>query len=518
MGERLRVALRADASPQIGLGHVARCLALAEALQDCGAEVRLVSRALGTDVSEIARAAGVETLRLPAPAPGTSPDPDGPAHARWAGVSAAQDARETAVHLAAWQPHWLVVDHYAFDAHWHRAACAELDARLLVIDDLADRELDAALLLDPNLAADHRAKYAGHWPPDRPLLGGPRFALLGRRYADAPRHDPHDAVRSIGVFLGGADAAGLSAPALAACDAAGFDGPVEVVSTRTNPHLAALREACARRPRTTLTVDAPELSGFFARHDLQIGAAGGASWERCCIGAPTLALLCADNQRAVLPQLAALGAIEAPLSDMPATAADWARIAAALRALLHDAPRRAALAARSRTLVDGLGARRAALRLAAAHLQVRPATLEDAQRMHRWRNHPATRAASVDDREIPWADHLAWLQHALADPRRTLLVGQIGTVAVGVIRFDRRDEDAAEVSLYLDPALHGLGLGGALLHAGEARMASVGIFHATVLQDNLASQRLFAAAGYRRSDERHWLKDRAEPLPHNPAP
>ena len=46
------------------------------------------------------------------------------------------------------------------------------------------------------------------------MLGGPRFALLGPAYAEAPRCAPGASVRSIGIFLGGTDPAGLSASAL----------------------------------------------------------------------------------------------------------------------------------------------------------------------------------------------------------------------------------------------------------------------------------------------------------------
>src|SRR5262249_56439759 len=38
----LRVVIRADAGPQIGAGHLMRCLALAQALQDRGGRARFV--------------------------------------------------------------------------------------------------------------------------------------------------------------------------------------------------------------------------------------------------------------------------------------------------------------------------------------------------------------------------------------------------------------------------------------------------------------------------------------------
>jgi spore coat polysaccharide biosynthesis predicted glycosyltransferase SpsG/GNAT superfamily N-acetyltransferase len=393
----------------------------------------------------------------------------------------------------------LVIDHYAFDARWHHLVTQALGCRLLVIDDIADRTIDADMLLDPNWATDHAAKYAGRLVGKPRLLGGPRFALLNSVYQGASKHQVGPEVRSIGIFMGGTDPDGISARVLATCRAAGFTGEIEVVSTSANPHLATLRDICASSPPSRVTVDAPDLSAFFARHDLQIGAGGGATWERCCIGAPTIALALADNQNAVIPGLASLDAVRA--ARLPGTAATPAApLADVLKELLQDTPARARLAERAATLVDGRGAQRVALHLLASTLQVRPASQDDAGQLHRWRNHPTVRAVSTQGEEIALSDHQAWLDRVLVAPDRWLLIGQIGEYAVGSIRWDRVADDQQEVSLYLDPDLLGLGLGPPLLLAGEQAMArrlghpfSV---RATVLPGNTASQRLFERCGY----------------------
>ena len=53
------------------------------------------------------------------------------------------------------------------------------------------------------------------------------------------------------------------------------------------------------------------MAAFFARHDLQVGAGGGATWERCCIGSPMVALVLAANQSMVVSALDCLGALRA---------------------------------------------------------------------------------------------------------------------------------------------------------------------------------------------------------------
>ncbi|MBN8811836.1 MULTISPECIES: UDP-2,4-diacetamido-2,4,6-trideoxy-beta-L-altropyranose hydrolase [unclassified Sphingomonas] len=493
--------IRTDASRAIGTGHVRRSLALAHALRELGAEVRFVTRDLGADAGSIIGQAGFPVLQLPArnePVP-----PSAVPHAAWAEVSIERDVMDTAEVLRAERPDWVVLDHYAFDAVWHNAIRAELGSRIAVIDDLADRMLSADLIVDHNFAPDHRVKYEGRAARESILLGGPRYALLGPAFAQAERYASQDPPASIGVFLGGVDSDNASAVVLNAIDRAGFKGPVEIVSTSVNPNLTALQTVAAARPGTSVRTDLPDLTGFFARHSLQVGAGGGATWERCCIGAPTVLLVLAENQLAVVPALVAENIVVSP---EPLGTRDVDAVAAAIRALLDDATRRSVMSERARALVDGHGARRVALRMLAEGVTVRAAVRDDAERMYRWRNHPATRLVSRNVGEITWSNHLAWLDRVLDDPGKKLMIGMVGTLPIGVIRFDRLDTSRAEVSLYLDPMLHGLGLGSNMLRAAEAVVDDDLDILAEVAEGNGGSARMFESAEYARIDVTRWIK------------
>lgn len=504
----LRIVMRADASLQIGLGHVKRCLSLASALNAAGCEVCLLSRDLGVDVRALAAAQGVEVELLLRP-PTSPPIASDNAHAHWAGVSWSKDAQDSLNAIAGRRVDWFIVDHYAFDARWHRAVGRASGAAIAVIDDLADRPLDASVVIDHNYAVDHRAKYGSCVAPEVRILGGPRFALLSSVYADAMPYVFSERVNSIGIFMGGLDASDRSSVVLQACrEHACFAGPIEVATTRGNPNLASLLALSERWPRTVVHTDLPQLAEFFARHDLQIGAGGGATWERCCVGAPTLALVCAKNQRAVISELKALGVIATvePIDDVSVPT-----VGHAVRRMIDDPEARRRIASRARLLVDGLGARRVALALCSQRIVLRDARREDAALMYEWRNHVSTRQVSANSAEIEWPAHLSWLERVLRDADRMLQVGTIGSVPVGVIRFDGIRRAEAEVSLYLDPRLHGLGLGRSLLEAGEERVRQCGrdlrCIVATVLDTNVASRRMFEAAGYIRRDDGRLIKE-----------
>lgn len=491
--------IRTHASSRVGLGHLRRCLSLANALRALGIEVMFGLNTSDVDAPALVAAEGfaARTFALPPDATGTD-----------IGAPTAMAATDAAAFLASFagvltggrRVDWVLVDHYSLDAQWHDHVRKALACHVAAIDDLADRSLAVDLLIDHNFVPPpgHRPRYAPQLQlQPRTWLCGPRFALLGPAYRHRPPFVVASQVRSIGIFLGGTDLASLSATALWACrNAAGFEGLIEVVSTSANPGLGALGQAVAQDPQAHLLIDLPDLADFFARHDLQIGAGGGATWERCCAGTPTLTLGLAANQAAVITGLQALGALVSTADNSAAS------IGLAVRALIDTPAKRQALSAASRALVDGRGAERVAwsmLVLGGQSLALRPVTPDDSRTLWAWRNDPATRAASRHSDDISWDNHCRWLANSLADPRRRLWLAHRQGCLAGVIRFDDLSDGRYEVSLYLDPGLHGLGLGTALLQAGEQALAwqlGGATVHAEVLPDNPASRRLFISSGY----------------------
>ena len=489
-----------DASVEMGLGHLRRSMALAEALRQRGASVEFVTRDLGIDTARLLEADGYAPVTLPKPHRGFSSAPDAPAHAAWAGVPQELDADQTSA--AVREADWVVVDHYAFDRRWHETVARETGARICAIDDLADRELRAALVIDHNWAPDHRARYRKLIQPESRLLAGPRFALLGRRYSTAAPYEFCSDVRTLGIFMGGADAGQVSSLVLRACrEVAGFRGLVEVVTTSANPHLKKLADLCSRWPSTLLRIDLPDLVEFFGRHDLQLGAGGGATWERCCLGAPTLALKCADNQVTVIDALAGLGVVR----TVPEVSLNC--VGNAVAALLADVEGRHSLSVKSRALVDGRGCERAALALLADQVVLRAAMAEDAELVHDWRNDPRTRRYFHDSSEVPLEDHRQWWSRSLGDEDRLLMIACCAGRPVGSLRFDRC-ATAARVSIFVDPDLTGLGLGLGMLHAGQELARShpwrLERLEAEVLPDNRASRSIFESAGFERTGAVSW--------------
>jgi UDP-2,4-diacetamido-2,4,6-trideoxy-beta-L-altropyranose hydrolase len=132
-------------------------------------------------------------------------------------------------------------------------------------------------------------------------------------------------------------------------------------------------------------------------------------------------------------------------------------------------------------------------------IRLRPATGDDARSLWQWRNEPATRAASFNTEPIAYDEHVKWLATKLRDGNVFILIAVVeGEAEIGYVRLDIHG-DAAEMSLSLDRAYRGRGLGSSAMRAAtEFAVNTLGIQRvmARVRPGNAASLGAFRAAGF----------------------
>lgn len=355
----LEIGLRADASLDIGTGHVMRCLTLAEELRRQGAVCRFICREHPGHLIGHIRERDFEVLVLPGAASSGAPAPRAVAdYAAWLGTDPATDAAQARQALGERRLDWLMVDHYALDERWERLM-RPVARRILAIDDLANRKHDCDVLLDQNLGRTAR-DYAGLLPAAGTVLVGPRYALLRLEFAalraQSLQRRSSAQVRQLLVTLGGVDKDNLTLTVLEVLAAVELpaDSRIVVVMGAGAPGLQAVRDFADRMSsRIELRVNEKNMAELMSASDAAIGAVGGTAWERCCLGLPTLVVMMAENQRAGALALQTSGA--ALLADTSLPLADG------LRARLLDLldPRRLSqMQAACVSMVDGHGTRR----------------------------------------------------------------------------------------------------------------------------------------------------------------
>jgi L-amino acid N-acyltransferase YncA len=313
----------------------------------------------------------------------------------------------------------------------------------------------------------------------RPEFAAERDPALDRRQA------PPENARIL-VTMGTTDPGGISEKIV---DAALDASPGCVVDIVIGSQAAG--EQGRARDRVSVHVDSQHMARLMRDADIAIGAAGATSWERCCLGLPSIAFILAENQRAGALALAETGAAIA--------IEQVAEVGPELGALLADAPRFARMSAAAAAIVDGNGTRRVVQamlgeRSTTGDISLRPARPEDSRLLWLWRNDPQTRKQSRSHDPVAWNDHAAWFERALNDPSRSLLIAESEGQPFGMVRFD--DGDAgSEVSINVAPDQRGSAIGGAILAAACAQHHARPLI-ASVQQENVASRRVFKACGF----------------------
>lgn len=483
----MRAIFRADASSELGSGHVMRCLTLAGSLRTMGWDCAFAVRPGSVEAAPALGSAGYETHVL-----------DG---------TVEQEAAALPRHWPDGSD-WLVVDHYGRDRRFE-SACRPWTQHILALDDLADRPHDCDLLLDQTLNRGAEA-YEGLVPPGCRLALGTRYALLRPEFA---RLRPAALERRGGdgrelrllVSLGGTDPDNVTSLVLAAIEESELTLALDVVVGGGCPWLEAIAERVASMARARLHVSPANLGALMAVADLAVGAAGTSAWERCCLGLPTLMLVLADNQRENARQLAAAGAVRCVTGSERDLAAAVAR---ALRELVGDRALLDSMAARAASLCDGLGSLRARLILLPPRptkdglgVTLRHAAPTDEATLLHWQQLPSIRSLARNPRIPTPEEHHAWFSAKMRSDTTFITMIEHGGAVAGMLRLDRTsggtEQPAYEVSIVVDERHRGAGVGLGALQQVRLWMPEAEL-HAETVPGNTPSLALFRAAGYRQ--------------------
>ncbi|CAA6604946.1 conserved hypothetical protein [Rhodospirillaceae bacterium LM-1] len=261
----MRAIIRADASPQIGSGHVMRCLALANGLAERGIDCIFATGA-ATTCSAPALAKSSHSVHL---------------------LMNADAELNEMMRLA--RDAIFVLDHYQRDARLE-SPLRSTAAAVVVIDDLLDRSHDCDLLINP--ALDTTVPGPSYCvPDDTKMLSGSRFAMLSPEFRSARLLRVHrrfnHAAPIVHVFLGGgasAQCTALLARSVLLCHDKTFVKAVTGFQREGQGGLEALAAEFPQRIRWRHAVE--NMAADMALCDLAVGASGHSTWERACLGLP----------------------------------------------------------------------------------------------------------------------------------------------------------------------------------------------------------------------------------------
>ncbi|MHB1126203.1 MAG: UDP-2,4-diacetamido-2,4,6-trideoxy-beta-L-altropyranose hydrolase [Bacillota bacterium] len=429
----INIVFRVDASVQMGSGHVMRSLTLAGALRERDAHVSFICRReLPGDYCDFIETKGYEVYRLPAGGQTIFLAQDD-LYARWLGVDREQDAEQTKVVLSNMEKpvDWLIIDHYSLSRKWETEIRPYVD-KIMVIDDLANRSHDCDILLDQNIHDDLDDPYDGLVPAGCLKLLGPRYALLRpefRKFRENIRAREGTPNRIL-VFLGGSDPDDITSKVLKNLQL--INRPeleVDVVVGGANPHKEKVKRACEALPRANFFFNIDNIAELISRADLAVGAGGSSTWERCCLGLPTLGLSLSPNQE-ILLQGAAQAGVAVDLG--PSSQITSLNLAQKIENLFPGRFSLRQMSEKGMRLVDGLGVERVIRKMGIAN---RVTLISDAQS---WIN----QYIPILIGELVQGGHtVLWVQEAAAIPKGDFLfcLGYGRVIPPGILSRNRHN-------------------------------------------------------------------------------
>lgn len=468
MVDRQTIAFRCDASPKIGSGHVMRCLTLAAELTKRGDVVSF----LCTE----------ETLQT---------------------VSALQNSPYKIIHDDTINhTDWLIIDHYNLDAKYEKEA-RSWAKNIFVIDDLANRQHDCDFLLDQT----YRRKdddYSALVPNDSVLLIGTDYALLREEFSVESTTRVFNSNRIL-VSYGGVNPKSCTQKTLSML--ADYNKKPLIIDVVVGSNAHGLDEIKSMVKNINekgfhaahLHMDTTEISKLMISADLCLGAGGTTSWERCCLGLPTLALELADNQEPTLRALDDAGAI---INLGKIENLTHEKFLDQFSHLVSAPNKLQKLSQNSMKICDGRGAERVAASIIPAEtakdgkpVRLRAASSSDLKTVFEWQCTPGVRQHARNPELPTWEGHQAWFTASLQNIDRRMFIILYDSLPAGFARLDREGDGHFEVSILISPVFQGKGLGVSalkLLRSAEP----FAIFRAEILPNNNISHKMFTRAGY----------------------
>lgn len=277
----MKIIIRADMNKTIAMGHVMRCLSIADALKRQGCTVIFVNAS--DDPSELIRSRGYENRVLDTDFDNTIGEID-----------------KFKIVLDEIKPDAIIYDGYYFSTDYFNKLKGY--GISVYMDDYGLDAYPVDMLVNYNIYGDDTDyeglyKNAGVKCPE--LLCGTEYAPLREAFLNAePVKTKKEGKIEILVSTGGADLCGVAKEILVKY----LDNPIE--NTRINVLAGPFSKdrdfilKCAEDyPDIVSEYERiTDMPGFLSKFDIALSAAGSTSYELCRMGIPTCLFCSADNQ------------------------------------------------------------------------------------------------------------------------------------------------------------------------------------------------------------------------------
>jgi UDP-2,4-diacetamido-2,4,6-trideoxy-beta-L-altropyranose hydrolase len=476
------LAIRVDANPQIGNGHIIRCFALAQMWIQQGGTVYFISTVTNPALQKMILDSSAKIQSISAE-PGSF-----------------EDAQATSKFSHSVKAQWLVVDGYNFNEVFQKEVYSS-GIRTFIIDDYRHSpEYYADVILNQNVYANKKM-YKACGTVNKLLLG-PKYALIRQEFLQLKQKDNNSnksqEKKRILVTFGGSDPDNITKKVIDALNTPEFENfEINVIISPTNSHYLDFKLLSKNHDSNFRFFFNPKnIAELMANSDLAISGAGSTTMELALLQVPMVLIVIAENQQKVAD---ALRRKECAISLGGKNQVNQEKIRKSIKILLEYPSEREKITKRAGKLVDGNGSKRVVTTLSKGIFSLRTWEFSDCKRIWLWANEPETRKNSFSPSTISWEEHCAWFKNRFCyDNYKGFMIIDNKGVAQGSIRFDLEGHEAT-ISIMIAMKSRKRGIGRAAISRASADLfASTNItsINAFIRAENEISIRTFSRAGF----------------------
>lgn len=499
----MNIFFRVDASSLIGSGHVIRCLTLAKELKKQGHQCKFICRDHKYNLIKKIKKENFKVFKLPNLKNLNKKfklDDRTSIYSKFLGINWREDAKQTIEVLKEEKKiDWLVIDHYGLDLKWEKKL-RKFTEKIMVIDDLANRNHDCDLLLDQNLTENYKSRYKNFLNKNCNLLLGPQYSLLQKQYRDLHQQATirTGKPKKILIFFGATDERNITGLIIESFYKLNKkDIFLNVVIGSSNSQKEKIIEKYKSNKNIKFYSDLDSLANLMLDADLAFGACGTSSWERCCLGLPSISITIAENQISIAKELNRRG-LTFWLGDHYNVTKK--QVYDFLKIFINKNLER--MSRECKLVTDGYGALKVAASLTLNNnvkLKAREAELRDETLLLNWANDPLVRTNSFNSKLISLPSHKKWFQKCLKSPDscRIIIVETQKKLPIGQVRVEKNKYKWV-IDFSLASFARKKKIGTKMFLTAINRLKKMGImnFKAQVKKKNYVSSKIFKNAGF----------------------
>lgn len=339
--------IRADASVEIGTGHVMRCLTLANSLRDHDCSVTFICRELSGNLCDFIEQQDFPVWRLP--------DDLQDLDETW------QSETDRIISILNQQKikiDWLIIDHYRLDNRWERALRPFVQ-RIMVIDDLANRSHDSDLLLDQNFYYNFTTRYQNLVPSSCLQLLGLDYLMLRSEFTEQSERPIKQVkiAKNLLITMGGSDHRNITCWLLEILKYIQIPLSIKIAVGAGCPHFDKIINVAntVNLHHVTIERSVPNISDWMIWADLAICSGGFTSYELAFMGVPTLVISTSPTQLEAATTLHSLGMTKF-IGEFGTLSID--KVVEFLKDILFDSKELMKLSQNAKAKIDGHGVKR----------------------------------------------------------------------------------------------------------------------------------------------------------------